>query len=166
MKFPPILFMSWRQDYDIIGVNVFFRKLKRFFRKKTIIGSLHHYSPHWISSYLLFIDLQTRILITRLTTAYIIYIVYAVEQFKHEIYICETNRGIQVASFKVWSLSSHCSKSSSILQNNYFFFKRVMQTRVNSETITNLPYLLLNDASSRRISRSFAHNHSESPYPL
>ena len=79
-------------------------------------------------------------------------------------YICETNRGIQEASFKVWSLSSHCSKSSSIPQKNYFFFKRVMQTRVNSETITNLPYLLLNDASSRRISRSFAHNRSESPY--
>ena len=80
--------------------------------------------------------------------------------------ICETNRGIQVASFKVWSLSSHCSKSSSIPQKNYFFFKRVMQTRVNSGTITNLPYLSLNDASSRRISCSFAHNHSESPYPL
>ena len=46
----------------------------------------------WISSYLLFLDLQTRLLTTRLTTVYIIYIVYAVEQFKHEIYMRNQQR--------------------------------------------------------------------------
>ena len=75
----------------------------RFFRKNDNSVPTPLLSPHlsvlwrpfvysWISSYLLFIDFQTRTLTTRLTTAYIIYIVYAVEQLKHEIYMRNQQR--------------------------------------------------------------------------